>query len=121
MLRNYSGARATPWDALIGWIERFTDFVGTKRGLASALHPSERAYDDLPQLLLDRLKPALHTLLGQAVDGGHERDHVTAREARVTSAFISQSVRGTKRTFNERMTRVFMEGVRGSLSSANSG
>jgi muconolactone D-isomerase len=25
------GTRLTPWDALIGWIERFTEFVGTKR------------------------------------------------------------------------------------------
>jgi AcrR family transcriptional regulator len=115
------GTALTPWDALIGWIERFTDFVGTKRGLASALHSSDPAYDDLPQHLLDRLEPALETLLARAVDGGQARDDVTAREALVTIALICQPVRGTKRTFNERMTRVFMEGLRGSLSSANSG
>ena len=64
----------SPWEALMGWIERFTDFVGTKRGLASALHSGDPAYGDLPQHLLDRLEPALQTLLARAVDGGYARD-----------------------------------------------
>ena len=41
------GTTLSPWDALMGWIERFTEFVGTKRGLASALHSGDPAYDDL--------------------------------------------------------------------------
>ena len=61
------GTTLSPWDALMGWIERFTEFVGTKRGLASALHSGDPAYDDLPQHLMDRLEPALHTLLARAV------------------------------------------------------
>ena len=36
-------ATLSPWEALMGWIERFTDFVGTKRGLASALHSGDPA------------------------------------------------------------------------------
>jgi hypothetical protein len=70
----------------MGWIERFTDFVGTKRGLASALHSGDPAYDDLPQHLMDRLEPALQTLLARAVDGGYARDDVTAREVLMTIA-----------------------------------
>src|ERR1700685_3937904 len=57
------GTMLSPWDALVGWIERFTDFVGTKRGLASALHSGDPAYDDLPQHLLERLGPAVRVLL----------------------------------------------------------
>lgn len=57
------GTTLSPWEALMGWIERFTDFVSTKRGLASALHSGDPAYDDLPQHLMDRLEPALQTLL----------------------------------------------------------
>ena len=64
------GTTLSPWEALMGWIERFTDFVRTKRGLASALHSGDPAYDDLPQHLMDRLEPALQTLLARAVDGG---------------------------------------------------
>ena len=107
------GTRLNPWDALIGWIERFTDFVGTKRGLASALHSGDPAYDDLPQHLMDRLEPALQTLLAQAVDGGYARDGVTAREVLMTIALICQPVRGEQPSFNQRMAQVFMEGLRG--------
>jgi hypothetical protein len=70
---------------------------------------------------LNRLEPALQTLLARAVDGGYARDEATAREVLMTIALICQPVRGEKPRFNERMTRVFMEGLRGSLPSANSG
>jgi len=105
------GTTLSPWEALIGWIERFTDFVGTKRGLASALHSGDPAYDDLPQHLMVQLEPALQTLLARAVDGGYARDDVTARELLTTIALMCQPVRGEQPSFNQRMTRVFMEGL----------
>jgi AcrR family transcriptional regulator len=105
------GATLGPREALMGWIERFTDFVGTKRGLASALHSGDPAYDDLPQHLLDRLEPALQTLLARAVDGGYARDDVTAREVLTAVALICQPVPGGQPGFNQRMTRVFMAGL----------
>jgi AcrR family transcriptional regulator len=106
------GSTLSPWAALTGWIERFTDFVGTKRGLASALHSGDPAYDDLPQHLMDRLEPAFQTLLARAVDGGYARDDVTAREVLTTIALICQPVPGEQPGFNQRMTRVFMDGLR---------
>ena len=105
------GTTRSPWEALMGWIERFTAFVGTKQGLASALHSGDPAYDDLPQHLMDRLEPALQTLLARAVDGGYARDHVTAREVLMTIALICQPVPGEQPSFNQRMTRVFLEGL----------
>jgi len=105
------GTTLSPWEALIGWIERFTDFVGTKRGLASALHSGDPAYDDLPQHLMVQLEPALQTLLARAVDGGYARDDVTARELLTTIALMCQPVPGEQPSFNQRMTRVFMEGL----------
>jgi AcrR family transcriptional regulator len=111
------GTTLSPREALMSWIERFTDFVGTKRGLASALHSGDPAYDDLPQHLMDRLEPALQTLLARAVDGGYARDDVTAREVLTTVALICQPVPGEQPSFNQRMTRVFMEGLgRGACS-----
>jgi AcrR family transcriptional regulator len=101
----------SPWEALMCWIERFTDFVATKRGLASALHSGDPAYDDLPRHLMDRLEPALQTLLDRAVDGGYARDDVTAREVLTAIALICQPVPGEQPSFNQRMTRVFMEGL----------
>jgi AcrR family transcriptional regulator len=105
------GTTLSPWEALTGWVERFTDFVGTKRGLASALHSGDPAYDDLPQHLMDRLEPAFQTLLARAVDSGHARDGVTAREVLMTIALLCQPVPGEPPSFNQRMTRVFMEGL----------
>jgi AcrR family transcriptional regulator len=105
------GTTLNPWEALMGWIELFTDFVGTKRGLAAALHSGDPAYDDLPQHLMDRLEPAFQTLLARAVDGGYARADVTAREILTTVALICQPVPGEQPSFNQRMTRVFMEGL----------
>ena len=105
------GTTLNPWEALMGWIERFTDFVGTKRGLASALHSGDPAYDELPQRLIDRLEPALQTLLARAVDGGYARDDVTARDVLMAIALICQPVPGELPGFNQRMTRVFMQGL----------
>jgi len=82
------GTTLGPWEALTGWIERFTDLVGTKRGLAAALHSGDPAYADLPQHLMDRLEPAFQTLLARAVDGGYARDDITAREVLVTVALM---------------------------------
>jgi AcrR family transcriptional regulator len=106
------GTTLSPWAALLAWIERFTDFVGTKRGLAAALHSGDPAYDDLPQRLLDRLEPALQALLARAADGGSARDDITAREVLLTVALIGQPVPGEPPSFNQRMTRVFMAGLR---------
>ena len=105
------GTTLSPWEALMGWVERFTDFVGTKRGFASALHSGDPAYDDLPQHLLDRLEPALQTLLARAADGGYARDDITAREVLMTIALMCQPVPGQQPSFNQRMTRMFMEGL----------
>jgi AcrR family transcriptional regulator len=105
------GTTLSPRDALLAWTERFTEFVGTKRGLASALHSGDPAYDDLPQRLLSRLEPALHTLLARAAAGGYAREDVTAREVLTTIALICQPVPGEQPSFNQRMTRVFIEGL----------
>lgn len=106
------GTTLSPWEALMDWIERFTDFLGTKRGLATALHSGDPAYDDLPRHLMDRLEPAFQTLLARAVDAGYARDDITAREVLMTVALICQPVPGEQPSFNQRMTRVFIEGLR---------
>jgi AcrR family transcriptional regulator len=115
------GTTLSPREALMGWIERFTDFVGTKRGLASALHSGDPAYDDLPQHLLDRLEPALQTLLARAADGGYARGDVTAREVLMTIALMCQPVPGEQPSFHQRMTRVFMEGLVGPAGQGQAG
>lgn len=105
------GRTLGPWDALVAWIERFRDFVGTKQGLASALHSGDAAYDGLPKQLLDQLEPALQTLLGSAIDSGQARDDVSARHIMTAIALLSQPVRDEEAEVNQRMIRVFVDGL----------
>lgn len=105
------GATLSPEEALLTWIQRFTDFVATKRGLASALHSGDPAYDDLPQLLLDRLEPALRMLLDRAVDDSEGRDGLTAREMLVAVSLLCHPVPSVQPDFNQRAARAFVEGV----------
>ncbi len=104
-------AQDDPWEALTSWLERFQDFVGTKRGLAAALHSGDPAYDGLPEHLLAQVVPALQTLLTAAVAVGQAREDVTAREILVTIALLSQPVTSGEPDFNQRMARVFVQGL----------
>lgn len=100
-----------PWPAFTTWIEQYTEFVGTKGGLATALHSGDPAYNDLPLHLLDRLEPALEVLLADAVAAGQARGDVTARDVLTTVALICQPVPGAPADFNRRMARVFVDGL----------
>ena len=48
-----------PAEALIKWIHRFTELLATKRGLASALHSGDPAFEGLPGYFLQRSAPPL--------------------------------------------------------------
>jgi hypothetical protein len=61
--------------------------------------------------LMNRLEPALQALLARAVEGGYARDDVPAREILTTIALICQPVPGVQPGFNQRMTRVFIDGL----------
>ena len=52
-------AAVEPAEALARWIDRFTELLGTKRGLASALHSGDPAFAGLPGYFLQRLGPTL--------------------------------------------------------------
>lgn len=105
------GSAPDPWDALVGWLARYMDLVGTKRGLAAALHSGDPAYEGLPQRLMDRLEPAFRPLLARAVDAGYARGDITPREILVTIALLYQPVHGERPNFNQRMAHVFMDGL----------
>src|SRR4051812_13209198 len=52
-----------PGEALARWMQRYADFIATKRGLASALHSGDPAFNTLPTYFDTRLRPALGALL----------------------------------------------------------
>jgi AcrR family transcriptional regulator len=62
-----------PGDALARWMQRYVDFVATKRGLAAALHSGDAAYQALPVYFEQRFKPALRAMLDNAIASGEIR------------------------------------------------
>ncbi|KPV49317.1 TetR family transcriptional regulator [Kouleothrix aurantiaca] len=65
-----------PAEALALWLQRYVDFIATKRGLASALHSGDPAYASLPSYFDARLRPALQALLQAAASAGEVRGDV---------------------------------------------
>lgn len=63
-------AERTPVDALGEWLVRYTRFIATKRGLASALHSGDPAFETLPSYFRSRFEPALEMLLDAACKAG---------------------------------------------------
>jgi len=105
-------AEHEPGGALSRWLYRFTDLVGTKRGLANALHSGDPAFGDLPDYFLRRLEPVLATLLDAAVTAGAARDDISARDLLNAVPLLCQPVRGEELAYNKRMVTVLVDGIR---------
>jgi AcrR family transcriptional regulator len=105
-------AEHPPWDALTHWVARLTGLVGTKRGLATALHSGDPTFDDLPRYIMAQLEPALDGLIGAARASGDVRAAVTARDIVLAVALLCQPVPGQDLDFNERLVAIFLAGLR---------
>jgi AcrR family transcriptional regulator len=62
-----------PDEALELWLQRYTEFVATKHGLAAALHSGDPAFNSLPRYFHEHLGPALQMLLENAEAAGAVR------------------------------------------------
>lgn len=69
-----------PDEALELWLQRYTEFIATKHGLASALHSGDPAFNALPLYFEERLGPALRMLLERAEAAGSVRADVDPME-----------------------------------------
>jgi AcrR family transcriptional regulator len=99
--------------ALSMWLQRFTEFVATKRGLAGALHSGDPAFDALPGYFLDRLEPVVADLISAAVGTGVIRADVDARDLLYAVALLCQPVPGEGVAYNQRMVAIFVDGLHG--------
>jgi AcrR family transcriptional regulator len=66
-------AEYEPVEALTRFLQHYSTFVGTKRGLAAALHSGDPAYDALPVYFESQVIPELGSLLDAAVAAGEIR------------------------------------------------
>jgi AcrR family transcriptional regulator len=101
-----------PAVALAKWILRYTQFLGTKRGLAKALHSGDPAFDALPGYFLRRLGPTLDALLRAAADAGDIRADVSATDLLHAIAQLCQPVPGEGPEYSQRMVALLINGLR---------
>lgn len=105
-------ARYEPAEALARWLRRYTEFVGTKRGLASALHSGDPAYAALPGYFMGRLEPALGSLLQAAMARGEIRTDISAEDLLYAVANLCLPVPGGGVSYSQRMVALLMDGLR---------
>lgn len=109
-----------PFDALANWMQRYTAFIATKRGLATALHSGNPAFDTLPAYFQARLLPALQTLLDSAVAAGEVRADVDADDLLSAVANLCRQAHGEDPNRARRMVALLIDGLRyGARPSVN--
>ncbi|HVV18431.1 MAG TPA: TetR/AcrR family transcriptional regulator [Pseudonocardiaceae bacterium] len=101
-----------PVDALTKWIDRFTELLGTKRGLASALHSGDPAFEGLPGYFMQRLSPTLASLLDAAAGSGAIRGDVGAEDLLYAIAQLCQPVPGRGPEHSRRIVAILVDGLR---------
>jgi AcrR family transcriptional regulator len=101
-----------PGEALARWMQRYVDFIGTKRGLAAALHSGDPAYRALPGYFDKRLRPALERLLDAAVAAGVVRPGIEADDLLRAVATLCHGVHGEEPAYARKMVELLVDGLR---------
>jgi AcrR family transcriptional regulator len=101
-----------PGVALEKWLHRYTEFVATKRGLAAALHSGDPAYGALPGYFMQRLQPALASLLEAAIASGAIRADISARDLLHAVATLCMPVPDEGPAYSQRMVALLIDGLR---------
>jgi hypothetical protein len=101
-----------PAAALANWLHHYTEFLGTKRGLAAALHSGDPAFDALPGYFYQRLGPALGSLLEAATATGDIRADISARDLLLAVALLCTPVSEEGTGYSRRMVALLVDGLR---------
>jgi AcrR family transcriptional regulator len=101
-----------PGEALSRWMERYMDFIATKRGLAAALHSGDPAFDGLPAYFQERLRPALQNLLDAAASAGEIRSGIEPQDLLRAVASLSAPDANGDTSQARRMVALFLDGLR---------
>ena len=101
-----------PGAALAKWLHRYTEFLATKRGLATALHSGDPAFDALPGYFFQRLEPALGSLLDAAAATGEIRADISARDLLHAVALLCMPVSAEGIAYSRRMVALLINGLR---------
>ena len=105
-------AANAPGAALAKWLGRYTEFLATKRGLAAALHSGDPAFDALPGYFMQRLGPALGSLLDAATASGEIRADISSKDLLYAVAELCLPVADEGVAYSQRMVALLIDGLR---------
>ena len=103
---------ASPYAALVEWIDMFVDLLVTKHGLAAALTSDSARFDVLHAYFLDRLLPVCTALLDAAVTAGEARHDIPAYALMRGVGNLCIGVEGDERYDARRLVRLLLAGLR---------
>ncbi|MEO3859657.1 helix-turn-helix domain-containing protein [Acrocarpospora sp. B8E8] len=98
-----------PVEALTRWLRHLARFVAAKRGLKSALHSGDPAYQSLPAYFMERFVPAMTQLLDAAAAAGDIRSDVIPYDL---LRAISGIVEPDDDAYTQRMIALLVDGLR---------
>jgi AcrR family transcriptional regulator len=101
-----------PAAALAMWLHRYTEYLATKRGLATALHSGDPAYGALPGYFRQRLEPALGSLLEAAIASGEIRAGTSAKDLLHAVANLCLPAADEGADYSQRMVALLIDGLR---------
>ena len=105
-------AEHEPGAALAAWLARYTEFVATKHGLATALHSGDPAFVGLAGYFWQRVGPALGSLLDAAAASGEIRSDVSPRDLLSAVASLCLPVPDGGVDYSRRMVALLVDGLR---------
>lgn len=101
-----------PGEALARWLNRYTSFIATKRGLAASLHAGDPAYEALRAYFQQRLGPALSSLLDAAAAAGEVRPDVDPWDLLRAVANLCLATGDESEGHSQRMVALLIDGLR---------
>jgi AcrR family transcriptional regulator len=105
-------AKHQPGEALAKWMQRYAAFIAIKRGLATALHSGDPAFDTLRAYFEQRLQPAIRTLLDAAVAAGEVRANVEPDDLLGAVASLCMHPHEQGPAYAQRMVALLADGLR---------
>lgn len=107
-----------PGVALAKWLHRYTEFLATKRGLASALHSGDPAFDALPGYFMQRLGPALGSLLEAAAAADQIRADIGPKDLLYAVSNLCLPLSDEGPAYSRRMIALLIDGLRYGANSS---
>jgi AcrR family transcriptional regulator len=105
-------AELPPFEALASWMQRYADFITTKRGLAKALNSADPVFEGLLARFEEQLRPAIRPLFQSAITAGEIEPNTDPDEILCAVSSLCMSPFDTKPEHTRRMVALLIHGLR---------